>query len=150
MEIGEATCASRGIVDRVDADADGHAIVRDYKSGGARPQYQGARWALDRQLQVALYMLVVRELLGLAPVAGFYQPLGGGDLRPRGVFLDGAGVGGSVVGNDARDQEQLDEVLEDARTRAVALAGRLREGELEPCPTTCSRDGCRYPGICRA
>ena len=143
----------RGIVDRVDADDScppTRAIVRDYKSGGARPEYQGARWALDRQLQVALYMLVVRELLGLEPVAGFYQPLGGGDLRPRGVFLEGAGVGGSVVGNDARDQEQLDEVLEDARMRAVALAERLREGELEPCPTTCSRDGCRYPGICRA
>jgi len=140
----------RGIVDRVDADSDGRAIVRDYKTGGARAEYQGARWALDRQLQVALYMLVVRELLGLQPVAGFYQPLGGGDLRPRGVFLDGAGVRGSVVGNDARDQDELDEVLEDARMRAVALAERLREGELEPCPTTCSRDGCRYPGICRA
>ena len=148
----------RGIVDRVDAedlDPSTHpraarAIVRDYKSGGARPAYQGARWALDRQLQVALYMLVVRELLGLKPVAGFYQPLGGGDLRPRGVFLDGAGVGGSVVGNDARAQDELDDVLEDARMRAVALAERLREGELEPCPTTCSRDGCRYPGICRA
>jgi ATP-dependent helicase/DNAse subunit B len=143
----------RGIVDRVDADDScppTRAIVRDYKSGGARPEYQGARWALDRQLQVALYMLVVRELLGLEPVAGFYQPLGGGDLRPRGVFLEGASVGGSVVGNDERDQEQLDEVLDDARMRAVALAERLREGELEPCPTTCSRDGCRYPGICRA
>ena len=140
----------RGIVDRVDADAEGRAIVRDYKSGGARPEYQGARWALDRQLQVALYMLVVRELLGLNPVAGFYQPLGGGDLRARGVFLDGADVGGSVVANDARDPEQFDDVLEDARLRAVALAERLRGGELEPCPTTCSRDGCRYPGICRA
>ncbi len=140
----------RGIVDRVDADAAGHAVVRDYKSGGTRPEYQGARWAPDRRLQVALYMLVVRELLGLEPVAGFYQPLGGGDLRARGVFLDGTDVGGSVVGNDARDQDELDEVLEDARRRAVALAERLREGELEPCPTTCSRDGCRYPGICRA
>ena len=126
------------------------AVVRDYKSGGARPEYQGARWALDRQLQVALYMLVVRELLGLDPVAGFYQPLGGGDLRARGAFLEGAGVGGSVVANDARDREELDELLEDARERAVALAVRLRRGELEPCPVTCSRDGCRYPGICRA
>ena len=95
-------------------------------------------------------MLVVRELLGLDPVAGFYQPLGGGDLRPRGAFLEGAGVGGSVVANDARDREELEELLEDARERAVALAVRLRRGELEPCPTTCSRDGCRYPGICRA
>jgi RecB family exonuclease len=140
----------RGIVDRVDVDAQGHAVVRDYKSGGARQEYQGARWALDRQLQVALYMLVARELLGLQPVAGFYQPLGGGDLRPRGVFLNGAGVGSSVFATDGRDQEELDEVLEDARARAVALAERLQAGELEPCPTTCSRDGCRYPGICRA
>ncbi|MBV8219973.1 MAG: PD-(D/E)XK nuclease family protein, partial [Solirubrobacterales bacterium] len=140
----------RGIIDRVDADAHGHAVVRDYKSGGTRPEYQGARWALDRQLQVALYMLVVRELLKLEPVAGFYQPLGGGDLRARGVFLDGESVGGSVVANDARDQQQLDELLEDARVRSIALAVRLRAGELEPCPTHCSRDGCRYPGICRA
>ncbi len=140
----------RGIIDRVDADAHGHAVVRDYKSGGTRPEYQGARWALDRRLQVALYMLAVRELLGLEPVAGFYQPLGGGDLRARGVFLEGAGVGGSVVANDARDRDELDELLEDARARSVALAARLRAGELEPCPTHCSRDGCRYPGICRA
>jgi ATP-dependent helicase/DNAse subunit B len=149
LELGDDVRV-RGIVDRVDADAEGRAIVRDYKSGGARPEYQGARWGLDRQLQVALYMLVVRELLGLEPVGGFYQPLGGGDLRPRGAFLDGSRAGGSVVANDARDRAELDELLEDARARAVALAVRLREGELEPCPTTCSRDGCRYPGICRA
>ncbi|MGO9887625.1 MAG: PD-(D/E)XK nuclease family protein [Solirubrobacteraceae bacterium] len=152
LELGEGVRV-RGIVDRVDADDSGpraRAVVRDYKSGGARPEYQGARWALDRQLQVALYMLVVRELLGLDPVAGFYQPLGGGDLRARGAFLEGGGVGGSVVANDARDREELDELLEDARERAVALAVRLRHGELEPCPVTCSRDGCRYPGICRA
>ena len=140
----------RGVIDRVDADAHGHAVVRDYKSGGTRPEYQGARWAVDRQLQVALYMLVVRELLGLEPVAGFYQPLGGGDLRARGVFLEGADVGGSVVANDARNPEELDALLEDARARSTALAARLRAGELEPCPTHCSRDGCRYPGICRA
>ena len=46
--------------------------------------------------------------------------------------------------------EELDDLLEDARARSVALAARLRAGELEPCPTHCSRDGCRYPGICRA
>src|SRR5205807_2351843 len=66
----------RGIIDRVDVDpADGRrAIVRDHKSGSARPERQGARWATDR--------------------------------RPPGA--------------------------------------------LEPCPVTCSRDGCKYPGICRA
>ncbi len=140
----------RGIIDRVDADADGHAIVRDYKSGSARPEHQGARWDTDRQLQVALYMIAVRKLLGLEPVAGFYQPLGGGDIRARGVFLKGAAPGKRLVGNDGRDPDELQEVLDEARTRAVAAAARLRAGSLEPCPATCSRDGCRYPGICRA
>jgi hypothetical protein len=31
----------------------------------------------------------------------------------------------------------------------VELAKRLRAGEIAPCPETCSRQGCRYPGICR-
>jgi ATP-dependent helicase/DNAse subunit B len=141
----------RGAIDRVDVDPGGaRAIVRDYKSGSARPEHQGARWQSDRRLQVALYMLAVRELLGLEPVAGLYQPLGGGDLRPRGVFLEGAPVGGAVVGNDARDRDELDQVLDDARARALAVTARLRSGELIPCPENCSRDGCRYPGICRS
>ena len=140
----------RGIIDRVDADAEGHAVVRDYKSGSARPEHQGARWATDRQLQVSLYMIAVRELLGLEPVAGFYQPLGGGDLRARGVFLKDAAPGERLVGNDGRSPEELEDLLTEARGRALALAARLRAGELEPCPATCSRDGCSYPGICRA
>ena len=57
----------RGVIDRVDVEPgdSGRAVVRDYKSGGARHEHQGARWGLDDQLQVALYMLAVRELLGL-------------------------------------------------------------------------------------
>jgi ATP-dependent helicase/DNAse subunit B len=139
----------RGAIDRVDVDGGGHAIVRDYKSGPRRQEYSGARWASDRQLQVALYMLVVKELLGLEPVAGLYQPIAGDDLRARGVFLEGADVGASVVVTDARSSEDLDDVLDDARARALELARRLRAGELESRPETCSRNGCKYPGICR-
>ena len=142
----------RGVIDRVDVapDRSRRAIVRDYKSGRARPEHQGARWRQDRQLQVALYMVAVRELLELEPVAGLYQPLGGSDLRARGLFLEGASVGARVVSNDARPREELDAELADAAARAVQLAARLRSGALTPCPQTCSRDGCRYPGICRA
>jgi hypothetical protein len=94
-------------------------------------------------------MLAVRELLGVQPVAGLYQPLGGNDLRARGVFLVGAAPGDCLFGNDGRDEAGLDEVLEAAAEDAAALAARLRAGELSPCPETCSRDGCRYPAICR-
>ncbi len=140
----------RGMIDRLDVDRSGGAIVRDYKSGRSRAEYSSARWSEDRQLQVPLYMVAVRELLGLQPFAGLYQPLGGDDLRARGAFLNDAPVGSGVVTTDARSRPELDEALEDARSRAVALAARLRAGELTPCPETCSRDGCSYPGICRS
>ena len=149
---GDQRVLLRGVVVRVDVDpaGSGGAIVRDYKSGSARPEHPGSRWGSDRRLQVALYMLAVRELLGLEPVAGLYQPLGGGELRPRGVFLRGAPVGSRAVENDAREPAELELLLADAQARAVALTARLRAGELIPCPQTCSRDGCRYPGICRS
>jgi hypothetical protein len=114
------------------------------------PEYASARWEADRRLQVALYMIAVRRLLGLEPVAGLYQPLSGEDLRPRGLFRKDADIGCRLYSNDGRSAEEVDEILADAERRAVELAARLRSGELEPCPKTCSRDGCRYPGICRS
>jgi hypothetical protein len=94
-------------------------------------------------------MIVVRELLGLEPVAGLYQPLGGRDLRPRGVFAADAPRVGDTVDTDRRDSDQLSAELDQAAARAVDLAGALRAGRLTATPETCSRSGCAYPGICR-
>ncbi len=154
----------RGMIDRVDVapDAGGAgggargaaaprgAIVRDYKTGGTRSEFQGARWGPDRRLQVPLYMLAVEQLLELEPVAGFYQPLGGDDLRPRGVFAEGAPVGDQILANDERDPEGLRAALDGAAACAAELAAGLRAGRVDPHPDTCSRLGCAYPGICRA
>ncbi len=141
----------RGLIDRVDVDpsGSGRAIVRDYKSSG-RPEHQGARWIQDDQLQVALYMLAVRQLMGLEPVAGLYQPLGGSELRARGLFLKDASLGDRLVATDGREHAELHDALKAAGDRAVELALTLRSGQIEPCPQTCSRDGCAYPGICRS
>ncbi|HEY6398715.1 MAG TPA: hypothetical protein VIX82_14805, partial [Solirubrobacteraceae bacterium] len=59
-------------------------------------------------------------------------------------------VGSCLVGNDARDEDGLRAELDDASQRAVELAARLRRGDLVPTPSTCSRNGCAYPGICRS
>ncbi len=139
------------MIDRVDVDGAGHAIVRRLQERRRATRHPAARWSADRQLQVALYMLAVRRLLGLEPVGGFYQPLGGENLRGRGVFADGADVGGGVVDRPTGARARsFDALLDDAADRAVALAERLRAGELTPCPETCTRDGCAFPGICRA
>ncbi len=157
----------RGMIDRVDVeDPSGsgfgfgfgsgggarRAIVRDYKSGATRDDQPVARWGPERRLQVALYMLVVRDLAGLDPVAGFYQPLRGESIRARGVYRTDPGldVGSAVVSTDGRDGAELDAELAAAAQRAVELATALRAGELTPCPQTCSRDGCSHPSICRS
>jgi RecB family exonuclease len=143
----------RGVIDRIDVEAQGggrRVIVRDYKSMSARPEHTAARWRSERQLQVALYMLAARELLDVEPVGGFYQPLRGRELRARGLYRDDADVDPRAYDNDGLDLAAFDGLLADVAADAVAITRRLRSGVLEPCPQTCSRDGCLFPGICRS
>jgi ATP-dependent helicase/DNAse subunit B len=147
---GDGRVLVRGMIDRVDADDAGRAVVRDYKSGAGRSGHPAARWIADRQLQVALYVLVVRELTELDPIGGFYQPLRGDDLRARGMFVKDAQPGGCTVVKDARERDEFEAALDEAGARAVTLAAALRSGAVTPSPQTCSRDGCAYPGICRS
>ncbi|HEX3618340.1 MAG TPA: PD-(D/E)XK nuclease family protein [Solirubrobacteraceae bacterium] len=142
-----------GIVDRIDADPGNseRVIVRDYKSGSKRETWPSARWVSDNQVQVALYMIAVQRLLGVEAVAGFYQPLAGEDLRPRGVYSEGVEVGSGVVARDGVPAEERERLLDEIEDQVVALAVTLRRGELTPCPDSCTPDGtCRYPGICWA
>jgi ATP-dependent helicase/DNAse subunit B len=135
-----------GRVDRIDVDAGGRALVRDYKG---RTVSAGARWAKDRRLQVALYALAVRELLGLETVGALYQPVGHRDVRARGLVRDD--VPGSYVNGDVVDGETLDAALDEARAIAARAAADIHAGRVKACPGSClPSGGCAYPGICRA
>jgi hypothetical protein len=101
---------------------------------------------------VAIYMLAVRELLGLAPAGGVYVPLAGATRKPRGIVLDELReeLGEGFVDKDRASGEEIEEQLERARERALGLAGRMRSGEVAPCPASCAwNGGCSYPSICR-
>jgi RecB family exonuclease len=136
----------RGRIDRVDVDGSGHAAVYDYKGSMAYPV---ARWAPDDRLQVALYMLAVRDLLGLEPVAGYYQATSG--KQPlRGVVLQDSPLAAHAVKTDLRDAAGLDAVLAEAAERAREVARAIAAGELEGRPETCGwENSCQYPGVCR-
>ncbi len=140
--------AVTGVIDRVDTDGHGRAIVVDYKSGRDRIERAGARWLTDHTFQAGLYMLAVRRRLELDPIAGVYQPLAGRDLRPRGAALAEAGL--SLRPNDILERSELEALLVEVEAEVDRLAGLLGRGELTPCPETCSPDGCRHPGICWA
>jgi len=140
---GLALC---GRIDRVDLDAEARtAIVYDYKSSSGEPV--GA-WRREGNFQVALYMLVAERLLGVEAVGGLYQPLRA-DLTPRGVMRDDTTEADGLAANDLRDAPGLRAVLEERLAAAVAVAGEIDRGELEPRPSTCGREGCRYPALCR-
>lgn len=147
---GDGELRLRGVIDRVDLDRAGRALVRDYKSGRPGRGWPVARWRSEDQLQIALYMVAVRELLQREPVGGVYQPLRGEDLRARGLVRDDADVGELAFATDRRSRDELEAELDAAAARACELAARLRGGELAVTPETCSPNGCAYPGICRA
>jgi RecB family exonuclease len=155
---GEDAVRVRGAIDRVDVGPCGRAIVRDYKSGKVRDGMAVAGWEKHATLQIGLYMLAVRDLLGLIPVGGVYQPLRGGkptDLRARGVMTGlpetEALVGPAVVDRDVLAAEDVDAALDAVSARVVELARDLRAGRLAPQPETCGwSGGCAYPGICRS
>ncbi len=153
LELGEGDdrVRVRGVIDRVDVEPGGRrAIVRDYKSGASLPERAGRRWLDGGQFQVGVYMIAVRRLLGLEPVAGLYQPLRGRELRARGAVAEGVEIGCLGFSTDVFEAAALAALLDEVEAEAVRIAAALRQGALAPAPASCSRDGCRHPGICWA
>ncbi|HEY1594483.1 MAG TPA: PD-(D/E)XK nuclease family protein [Thermoleophilaceae bacterium] len=140
----------RGMIDRIDT-WNGWALVRDYKSG--RSVYRVADWREKNRLQAALYMIAVRELLGLKPAGGVYVPLAGSERRPRGLVSDELReeLGSDFFDNDFQSPGEVEERLREASETACQLVTRLRGGDVHPCPDTCkwSSGGCQHPTICR-
>jgi ATP-dependent helicase/DNAse subunit B len=147
LDLGEGL-RLRGRIDRVDVAAGGgQAVVYDYKGRNAPP---AAKWTEQGNVQVALYMRAVEELLGLEAAGGFYQPLSGGDLRARGVLDSESGIEIECVRGEVREHPEMRELLVQAVATARAAAAQAGRGELEPRPRTCAyRGGCMYPTICR-
>jgi ATP-dependent helicase/DNAse subunit B len=137
----------RGRIDRIDVGPQGEAVLYDYKGASVSP---AAKWLEDGKIQLALYVLAVRQLLGLDVVGAFYQPLTGGDLRARGAFDRSSGVELACVQTDLLEHDEFEALLERSRELAVAAATQARAGAIEARPQTCTYGGgCAHPAICR-
>ena len=125
-----------GKIDRIDVDPFGaRGIVQDYKSG--KHAHSAREIERELRLQVPLYMLVLRDLVGLEPLGGLYRPLAGA-RRARGlVRASEAETLPGYVKNDYLEEEDFWGVVESARATAAAVAGRIREGDVSHDP----RDG---------
>ena len=146
LDLGEGI-RLRGRIDRIDLDADGQAIVYDYK-GASAPG--ASKWVGHGNFQVALYMQAAESLLGLDVLGGFYQPLSGRELKARGALSSRAPSGLQAVRGDRLEDADFRTLMNDAVSDARQAVREIRSGALEPRPQSCEpRGGCRYPTICR-
>jgi RecB family exonuclease len=139
LDAGEGLSLT-GKIDRIDVDPFGaRGIVVDYKSGKSAPSAR--QIAEDERLQIPLYMLVARDVVGIEPVGGVYRPLAG-DRRARGMIRAGEGLEGFSA-KDELDETAFWAQVETARDTAQRLAGRIRAGDVRhdprggDCPTWC-------------
>jgi ATP-dependent helicase/DNAse subunit B len=139
LDFGSFTVS--GKIDRIDLDPySASGLVQDYKSGEA---FSASRIESERRLQMPLYILALRDLVGLEPLGGIYRSLTG-EREARGMArLD---VRESVPG--LKPADYLDEeAFWDKAGKAVALARsaveQIRHGDVGhnprfgDCPTWC-------------
>jgi ATP-dependent helicase/nuclease subunit B len=141
LELGNGLTLS-GKIDRIDVEPlSARAIVQDYKAG--KTAHSARDIEKELRLQIPLYMLVLRDLIGLEPLGGVYRPLAG-DRRARGLLrADAAEDLPGFVKNDYLDDDAFWAQVEGAREAARTIAGRIRDGDVvhDPrggeCPSWC-------------
>src|SRR5439155_1620158 len=101
-------------------------MVLDYKSG--KTAHSARKIETELHLQIPLYMLVLRDLVGIEPLGGVYRALGG-EGHARGLLRAEArddGVPG-YSRNDYLDEDAFWGQIDRAQEHARAVVGRLRE-----------------------
>jgi ATP-dependent helicase/DNAse subunit B len=132
-----------GKIDRIDVDPfSARGIVQDYKAG--KHAHSAQQIETEKRLQIPLYMLVLRDLIGIEPLGGLYRPLSG-ERKARGLLREEAREDGlpGFAKNDYLGEEQFWQRVEGARELAVAIVNRIHDGDVthDPkggdCPTWC-------------
>jgi ATP-dependent helicase/nuclease subunit B len=136
--------ALTGKIDRIDVDPfSARGIVQDYKSGVSAHSAQQIDSEL--KLQIPLYMLVLRDLVGIEPLGGLYRALAG-ERKARGLLRADAKEDGlpGFSARDYLDDESFWGVVERAQGHARGVVERIRAGDVRhdpksggPCPTWC-------------
>jgi len=144
LDLGGFTVS--GKIDRIDRDPFGaRGVVLDYKSG--KTAHSARKIETELHLQIPLYMLVLRDLVGIEPLGGVYRALGG-EGQARGLLRAEArddGVPG-YSRNDYVDEETFWGQVERAQEHARGVVERIRDGDVRhdpkggfPCPIWCDR-----------
>jgi ATP-dependent helicase/DNAse subunit B len=141
LDLGGFTLS--GKIDRIDLDPfSARGIVQDYKSG--KTAHSAAQIESELKLQIPLYMLVLRDLVGIEPLGGVYRALSG--KRDRRGLLRAEAREDGVPGfsrYDYLDEEAFWGQVERAQELARGFVERIRTGDVQhdpkggDCPPWC-------------
>ncbi len=141
LDLGGFTLS--GKIDRIDVDPfSARGIVQDYKSG--KTAHSAAQIESELKLQIPLYMLVLRDLVGVEPLGGIYRALSG-KRDARGLLRAEArddGVPG-FSRNDYLEEEAFWGQVDRAQDLARGFVDRIRTGDVKhdpkggDCPPWC-------------
>src|SRR5581483_9247449 len=128
LELGDGIFLS-GKIDRIDVDPfSARGIVQDYKSG--KGSHSARQIDAEQRLQIPLYMLVLRDLVGIEPLGGVYRALSG-SRGARGMLRDEARADlPGFSDRDYLDEQSFWDQVERARERALHAAQRMRRGDV--------------------
>jgi ATP-dependent helicase/nuclease subunit B len=144
--------ALSGKIDRIDLDPFAtRGLVQDYKSG--KTAHSAAQIESELKLQIPLYVLALRDLVGIEPLGGVYRALAG-ERPARGLLREQAredGVPGFVK-NDYLSEDEFWAKVDWSAASARDFVDRIRAGDVRHDPLgrelgPGSKNGC--PGWCR-
>ena len=115
--------------------------MQDYKSG--KSGHSAVEIEKELRLQIPLYMLVLRDLVGIEPLGGVYRPLAG-ERKARGLLraAEGETLPGYVK-TDYLDEDAFWAQVDRAKETALDLAQRIQGGDVKhdpkngECPAWC-------------
>jgi ATP-dependent helicase/DNAse subunit B len=128
IDLGDGLSLS-GKVDRIDVDPfSARGIVQDYKSG--KGSHSAAQIDAERRLQIPLYMLVLRDLVGVEPLGGIYRALAGAGSARGMLRAESREDLPGFQAKDYLDEEPFWAQVEAARLRARESAQRIGRGDV--------------------
>jgi hypothetical protein len=143
--------AVSGQIDRVDMDPgmSPRGLVWDYKSGASA--HSASDMERDGRLQIPLYILALRDLLGVEPLGGMYRALAG-KRAARGLVLAGEIDADGIAAKDRLDADDFWAQVRRATEVAEAAVAGMRAGRVRhdprtgECPAWCTLHTiCRVP-----
>ncbi|MGI9117799.1 MAG: PD-(D/E)XK nuclease family protein, partial [Gaiellales bacterium] len=148
VDVGPARLS--GKIDRIDTDPrmTARAIVVDYKTSTIPT---GPEIREKGELQVPLYLLALREVLGREPVGGLFVSIRKGETRGIVDAAEDDVLPPGLTRTDIVEHEEFEAALDAARADAGARILRMRAGDVrhDPADGEWCRKYCDYSGICR-